>query len=68
VQDTRTIEVVEVGDFIEVMAWRVTGCVVELGTPMHGAEDAIRVLLMESPEDEVGRWYHLEPGQFKVVG
>jgi len=55
-----------VGDWVHVPAWGVAGIVVAQREPCYGTEDAIEVLLMEDPETEVARWYHLEPGEYAI--
>jgi hypothetical protein len=58
---------IEIGDFIEIPAWRVEGLVIDTRSPMFGSDDAQEVLLQESPNDNRPRWYRMEPGQFKVI-
>lgn len=59
-QMTRNIQV---SDFITIPAWNVTGLVCSIEPAMYGPEDAIDVLLNESPETDDCVRYHLENGQ-----
>lgn len=57
---------IQIGDFINVTAWGVTGQVVDAESAWFGSDNAQRVLVQECPGRD-GRWYHLEPGQFSFV-
>lgn len=62
---------IEAGDFIEIPAWRVWGCVftVEPSRSGLGSERAIDVLLQTYPEQpaEAMRRYRLEPHEYAVI-
>ena len=58
---------IEVGEFIEVPMWRTTGMVIDTRPPAYGSDDVQDVLIQEGPEDERGRWYHLEPETFNFM-
>jgi hypothetical protein len=62
-------QTVTIGDFIEVPAWNVTGCIVDMRPATLGSDDAIEVRLQHAPdEDERGwRWYRLEPSEYEVL-
>lgn len=59
---------IQVGDFIEIPAWRTEGMVIAIESAHYGSDEARRVLLQEHPDqpDSACRWYHLEPGQYDV--
>ena len=57
---------IAVGDFVHVPAWGVAGIVVAQREPYYGAETAVEVLIMENPDTELTKWYHLEPGEYTI--
>jgi hypothetical protein len=59
-------EAVTIGDFIEVPAWNVTGCIVDMRPATLGSDNAIEVRLQHTPhQSEHGwRWYRLEPTEY----
>lgn len=60
---------VQVGDFIEVPAWRTAGMVQHVKGSMFGSSDSVTVLLQEHPEQPARDWksYRLEPEEFEIV-
>lgn len=54
-------------EFIFIPAWNVEGLVIDQEPTQYGHDDAIRVLVMEHPDDEHPRWYHLEPGEYTIL-
>lgn len=58
---------IQVGEFIHVPAWQAQGQVIAVESARYGSDNAQRVLLQETPEDETGRWYTLEPNEFTFV-
>lgn len=58
----------EVGDFIEIPAWRVTGCVMGIEAAPIGSDECIDVYLQERP-DQTCRFkrYRLEPSEYVVT-
>lgn len=60
----------EVGEFIEIPVWQVTGCVMAVEAAIFDSENSFVVALQEDPEDEEpAQWrkYRLEPGQFTII-
>lgn len=57
---------IEVGDFIEIPAWRVEGLVTSVKAADLGSDDAIEVTLQEVPEGPERR-YRLEPDEYRVL-
>lgn len=62
-------ESLQVGDFIEIPAWRTWGMVMEIQDPMPGTKE-IEVLLQEDPDQPARLWrnYRLQPDEFTIVG
>ena len=60
-------EQVQIGDFIEIPAWKTFGMVQAIGKPPEfSPEGTIRVLLQERPDQPARAWkyYNLEPGEY----
>jgi hypothetical protein len=59
------------GDFIEIPAWAVTGCVMRVDADHSGlgSLDALDVLVQESPDAPADAWrrYRLEPDEYRVL-
>ena len=60
----------DVGEFIEIPTRQTAGIVVAVESAWHGPDSAFRAMIQEYPEQSVHncRWYHLEPGDFRIVG
>jgi hypothetical protein len=63
-----TPHVIDLGDFIYIPAWGMTGCVIGIRPSMLGSEQSQSVLLQQVPDDPQPVWYRLEPDEFEVVG
>lgn len=63
-----TVKHIEIGDFIEVPAWNIYGCVTDKEIPYMGTEDAQRVFVNTDPNDsKIGSWFNLEPEGFNFI-
>ena len=64
-----TQQQLSVGDFIEIPAWKVFGCVMDIAPSDLGSSEAVSVYLQEYPEQPARDWrrYRLEPDQFVVL-
>ena len=58
---------IEIGDFITIPAWAVTGQVIAIEDAYMGTEASQRVLVQDKPGAR-GQWYHLEPSEFTFDG
>ena len=60
----------EVGEFIEIPAWKTFGRVMDVKTAPLGSEKAIQVLLQEHPDQPARAWrsYRLEPNEYILEG
>lgn len=59
---------ISIGDFVEVPAWDVIGCVMEMRPPTMGSDDAKEIRLQldcDAPESE-WKWFRVEPGEYRV--
>jgi hypothetical protein len=58
----------EIGNFIEIPAWKTFGMVIGIEPAWHGSDDAIRVLIQEHPEQRTADciYFHLEPGEYTI--
>lgn len=59
---------VQVGDFITVPAWGVTGMVMNIKSSYIGPEGSIDVLLQHDVDEPspIWQWYRLTPGTYTV--
>ena len=57
---------IAVGDCVHVPHWGVAGIVVAQREACYGTDNAVEVLIMEDPDTELTRWYHLEPGEYAI--
>jgi hypothetical protein len=64
-----TNDIPTVGDFIEIPAWEVEGCIINIRAAMFGSDAAIEVLLQTYPDQPAAkcRWYRLEPSEYRVL-
>lgn len=58
---------IKIDDFIEIPVWKTFGMVIKDRPASYGSDDAQEVFVQESPEDERGTWYHLEPGTYTFM-
>ena len=57
----------DVGDFITIPAWNITGCVMAVLAADFGSDEAFTVLLQESPDAPTTRAYRLEPHEYVIL-
>ena len=57
---------IQVGDFIEVPAWKTVGMVTGILLPHYGSENVQHILLQENPVSDRVTRYHLEPGEYTI--
>ena len=60
-------DVLEVGDFVTVPAWKTFGQVIDTRPAMLGSDAAQDVLIETKPDDPNPRWYRLEPNEYEAV-
>ena len=55
---------IQIGDFLEITAWKALGQVIAIGPATYGDDSALRIVLEEDPDGKLTHEYQLEDGQF----
>lgn len=58
----------EIGEGIYIPVWHVEGIVLDVRPSMMGSPQSLTVLVSEHPDDETGRWYRLDPAEYRLDG
>jgi hypothetical protein len=57
-----------IGQFIEISACQTFGIIIDEDPSYIGTDKAVRVKVQLHPDDENGKWFNLEPGEYELIG